>query len=71
MAPVSERLIPLVDHIDEVANTTLWDSVPQQVQDNMDAIKEFRALSFLVDLVIALPVFIFGTLSVTWIVQLF
>ena len=71
LAPVSERLIPLVDHIDDVANTTLWDSVPQQVQDNMDAIKQFRALSFLVDLVIALPVFIFGTLSVTWIVQLF
>lgn len=71
LAPVSERLIPLVDHIDDVSNTTLWDSVPAQVQDNMDAIKQYRALSFLVDLVIALPIFIFGTLSVTWIVQLF
>jgi hypothetical protein len=71
LGPVSERLIPLVDHVDEVANTTLWDSVPVQVQDNMDAIKQYAALAFVVDLVIALPIFIFGTLSVTWIVQLF
>ena len=71
LAPVSERLIPLVDHIDEVSETSLWESVPQQIQDNEDLIRRYAALAFVVDLVIALPIFIFGTLSVTWIVQLF
>ncbi|MHA1952572.1 MAG: hypothetical protein ACW96U_01345 [Candidatus Heimdallarchaeaceae archaeon] len=71
LGPVSERLMPLVDHVDEISNTTLWDSVPQQIQDNMDLIKQYAALAFVVDLVIAIPIFLFGTLSITWIVQLF
>ncbi|MCG3227542.1 MAG: hypothetical protein H7645_11545 [Candidatus Heimdallarchaeota archaeon] len=71
LGPVSERLIPLVDHVDDISNTTLWNSVPAEIQDNMDLIKQYASLAILVDLVIALPIFIFGTLSITWIVQLF
>ncbi|NPD89640.1 MAG: hypothetical protein HGN29_13055, partial [Asgard group archaeon] len=71
LAPISERLMPLVDRVDEISDTTLWESVPPAIQDNMGTIKQFSVLAFLVDLVIALPIFIFGTLSMTWIVQLF
>ncbi|MHA1396590.1 MAG: hypothetical protein ACTSSF_02570 [Candidatus Heimdallarchaeaceae archaeon] len=72
LAPVSERVLNIVDEVDNFSNTTTWQNyMPQEITSNMDQIKQFAPLAFVVDLVITLPLFFFGLISVTWVVQLF
>ncbi|MHA1303145.1 MAG: hypothetical protein ACTSQE_04105 [Candidatus Heimdallarchaeaceae archaeon] len=71
LAPVSERVFIIVDELDAISNTTVGQNIPADLMDNLNAIKQYELLAFVVDLIIALPIFILGTLSVTWLVQIF
>ncbi|MBY8999455.1 MAG: hypothetical protein KGD64_00930 [Candidatus Heimdallarchaeota archaeon] len=68
-APVSERAVLLLDTV-EGMNETLTDiGIPADL--NMEDIRYFSQFAFVIDLIIALPLFLFGTLSLTWMVQIF
>jgi len=72
LAPVSERVVLLVDHVDNFSETELWENnVPQEIVDNMDNIQRFAPLAFVIDLVIMLPILFFGMFGLTWIIQIF
>ncbi|MHA1114744.1 MAG: hypothetical protein ACTSRR_01475 [Candidatus Heimdallarchaeaceae archaeon] len=71
LAPVSERVFVIVDELDSIANTSIADNIPADLLNNMESIKQYAGFAFVVDLIISLPIFILGTLSVTWIVQIF
>ena len=75
-APVSEHAITLVDNID-LLNDTLSDNTNITISENITILKKdysiysLSKLLFVVDLLIALPIFIFGTLGTAFIVQIF
>ena len=69
-APVSERAVLILDTMDEM-NDTLADIGITDEGLNMDDVRFFSQFAFVIDLIIALPLFIFGTLSLTWMVQIF
>ncbi|MCG3215356.1 MAG: hypothetical protein KAS63_01465 [Candidatus Heimdallarchaeota archaeon] len=72
LAPVSERVILLSDHVDDFSETELWENnVPAAIVDNMDQIKRFSILAFFIDLVIMIPIMTFGMIGLTWIIQIF
>ncbi|MEE9410761.1 MAG: hypothetical protein V3V41_07520, partial [Candidatus Heimdallarchaeota archaeon] len=72
LAPVSERVILLSDHVDDFSETELWENnVPAAIVDNMDNIKRFSILAFFIDLVIMIPIMTFGMIGLTWIIQIF
>lgn len=71
LAPVSERVFVIVDELDSITNTSISNNIPADLLNNLETIKQYEGFAFVVDLVISLPIFIFGTLSVTWIVQIF
>lgn len=72
LAPVSERMLNVIQEVDTFENTTLFQQyVPPEISDKLDLIKEFAPAAVVVDLVISLPIMIFGLISVTWITQIF
>ncbi|MHA1816986.1 MAG: hypothetical protein ACTSX1_13345, partial [Candidatus Heimdallarchaeaceae archaeon] len=68
-APVSERAVQLLDTVEEMEGTLTDMGIPADL--NMDDIRYFSQFAFVIDLIIALPLFLFGTLSLTWMVQVF
>ncbi len=69
LAPVSERTGTLLDTFDVLNETELVASLPEEF--NRETIEFYSQFAFVIDLIIALPLFIFGTLSLTWFVQIF
>ena len=68
-APVSERAVLLLDTFEEMEGTLTDLGIPADL--NMEDIRFFSQFAFVIDLILALPLFIFGTLSLTWMTQLF
>lgn len=68
LAPVSERTSTLLDTVEVLNDTDIVDLPPEF---NVETIQFYSQFAFVIDLVIALPLFIFGTLSLTWFVQIF
>jgi len=68
LAPVSERTSTLLDTVEVLNDTDIIDLPPEF---NVETIQFYSQFAFVIDLVIALPLFIFGTLSLTWFVQIF
>jgi len=68
-APVSERAVLLLDTFEDM-NETLTDmGVPADL--DLEDVRYFSQFAFVIDLIIALPLFLFGTLALTWMVQIF
>ncbi len=68
-APVSERAVLILDTFEEMEATLTDMGVPADL--NMEDVRFFSQFAFVIDLIIALPLFIFGTLALTWGVQVF
>jgi hypothetical protein len=66
-APVSERAGTVLDSFQQLNETTSL--LPEGL--DMESIEYFSQFAFVIDLLIALPLFIFGTLALTWFVQIF
>ncbi len=68
-APVSERAVLILDTFEEMEATLTDMGIPADL--NMEDVRFFSQFAFVIDLIIALPLFIFGTLALTWTVQVF
>ncbi|MCG3222887.1 MAG: hypothetical protein H7647_00355, partial [Candidatus Heimdallarchaeota archaeon] len=68
-APVSERAVLILDTFEEMEATLTEMGIPADL--NMEDVRFFSQFAFVIDLIIALPLFIFGTLALTWTVQVF
>ncbi len=71
LAPISERAIVIANNLDDIAETSIGSSLPPEILDNLANIQQYAPASVLIDVVITIPVFLFGTLAVTWLVQIF
>ncbi|MHA1199315.1 MAG: hypothetical protein ACTSQF_08225, partial [Candidatus Heimdallarchaeaceae archaeon] len=70
LAPVSERTGTLLETAQVLNDTELIaGGLPEEF--NLETIEFWSQFAFVIDLIIALPLFIFGTLSLTWLVQIF
>ncbi len=68
-APISERAGILLDAVETGLELMGDESLP--VDFSIEEARFFAQFAFVIDLIIALPLFIFGTLSITMIVQIF
>ncbi len=75
-APVYNPFAPVSEGTDMFVNTA--EGMNETLTEmgilgdlTMDEVRSYSQLAFLVDLILALPLFIFGTLSMTWLVQIF
>ncbi len=70
LAPVSERTGTLLDTMSVLNDTELIaGGLPEEF--NLETIEFWSQFAFVIDLIIALPLFIFGTLALTWFTQIF
>jgi len=67
-APISERTEPILDTL-----VALNDTNPEMFEgsDTLEQIVKYSQLAFVGDLALALPMFIFGTIGLTWVAQIF
>ena len=66
-APISERTELVLDAFEDVSQAIGNDSLPV----DLETIEKYSQYAFLIDLAIALPLFIFGTIALVWLVQIF
>lgn len=66
-APISERTELVLDAFEGVGQVIGNDSLPVGIE----TIEKYSQYAFLIDLVMALPLFIFGTIALVWLVQIF
>ena len=69
LAPVSERTGTLLETMNVLNETGTGIGLPEEF--NLETIEFYSQFAFVIDLIIALPLFIFGTLALTWFVQIF
>lgn len=66
-APISERTELVLDAFEGVGQVIGNDSLPVDIE----TVEKYSQYAFLIDLVMALPLFIFGTIALVWLVQIF
>jgi len=69
LAPVSERTGTLLDTFEALNDTEIMNQLPEDFP--VEQIEFYSQFAFVIDLIIALPLFIFGTLALTWFTQIF
>ena len=69
LAPVSERTGTLLETFEALNDTEIMNQLPEEFP--VDQIEFYSQFAFVIDLIIALPLFIFGTLALTWFTQIF